>query len=866
MSNLITATDKNTYKFALFGIKSSGKTCILSVLALPRVSNPKGFTCTWIEHVPGHEISTNSAETINAEDPFVVGAKWLKESKELLKKGDLPAPTEITNIMRFLFEFSSKENGSISVELIDYSGELLVTRADTATKLKKIMRDCDGLLVLAEVPKPDSESGDLAYGLDDLSKAFATLAKERESGPKQEWPIALLFNKWDRRLDGKEAITSIGQEAIDNYLSESPEPPHKSLVDKITNLIGNENIRCFPISAFGSHDITQDGKEVPKTHGQMLKTINLEDGFIWLAERSDTLKVKMLLEASKKTSWWMTHQLIIGVSPDFNVAQSSAIKNWFCGISARKGINAAWDISHKLPAESEIKEKANKIFRIFRLKALAQLASFILMIILSAEFLEIGYDGVMYREIIARRENPAVDENILVKDEEWLTSYYVSPTYRHFLSRIFVLTKNQAKTKTVEWKNKREDEAYKKILKAIEAKDEPNVLLYAEEYIKGFPNGKYSSEVAIIIGAGRTKDGNKRNDDYLNILESDINSIDINSPVVTKDVLLEKCKFLTENIFKLPFSPPAETAGVKQNVLRELVVKKRDEIIIAIIKEDLEKFKQRYNELITKENVLDSAKLLVSRKEPDIDMLKDDFRSKAPSIILKNATAYLNNKEYDMARKKTNEIDDGNVINLLTTEQIKFVRIIDPKINMAEDKHLYEQFKKYMSKTTLDNYLEKAPLKTMKKEVDEYKSYLGKSMGEVEVSINCTRIDWGSEFWSRFYNYDNDVEVLVNGKIIISKNSIRSQANSSSSQIGSGKLKISLDKSIEITIKNTTSYGLAIIGTMDGGKGSYSGSISELQSSKTIDLKPSDNAFTNKATIVLNGIPMAPFLPDWKDN
>jgi GTPase SAR1 family protein len=295
MANLIPLINKNTYKFALFGIAKSGKTCILSALALPRFSNPKGFTCTWIEQVPGHEISTNSAETISAEDPFVLGASWLKESKEKLKKGDIPKANSNTDIMRFMFEFGSKENGSISVELIDYSGELLVAQsADLAIKLKQIMRDCDGLLVLAEVPKPDSESGDLAYGLDDLSKAFATLAKERDSGPKQEWPIALLFNKWDRRLDGKEAVTNIGQEEIDNFLSESPEPPHKSLVDKITNFIGNENIHCFPVSAFGSHNINQDGKEVPKTHGQMLKTINLEDGFIWLAERSDTLKVKVL--------------------------------------------------------------------------------------------------------------------------------------------------------------------------------------------------------------------------------------------------------------------------------------------------------------------------------------------------------------------------------------------------------------------------------------------------------------------------------------------------------------------------------------------------------------------------------------------
>ena len=861
MSNLIPLINKNTYKFALFGIAKSGKTCILSALALPRFSNPKGFTCTWIEHVPGHEISTNSAETINAEDPFVVGAKWLKESKELLKKGDIPQANSNTDIMRFSFEFGSKENGSISVELIDYSGELLVAQsADLAIKLKQIMRDCDGLLVLAEVPKSGSESVTID-ALDDLSKAFATLAKERDSGPKQEWPIALLFNKWDRRLDGKEALTNIGQEAIDSFLLESPEPPHKSLVDKITNFIGIENIKCFPVSAFGSHNINQDGKEVPKTHGHMLKTINLEDGFIWLAERSDTLKVKMLLEASKKTSWWMTHQLMFGARPDFNVAQSSAIKNWFCGISAYKGITASWDISQKLSDESEIRKKVNTIRKTFELKFFTQFVSCVLILVLSWEFFEVRSDGVMYREISARRENPAVDENILVKDEEWLTSYYVSPTYIHFLSRIFVLTKNQANIKAIEWANKREEQAYIKIIKAIEENDTPNVISYIGEYIKVFPNGKYINEVRVIIGTKTTAEGNKKNEHYLNSLETELNLFK-----VSKEASQEKLKSLQDNINNLPFSPPTKSAEIRQDALREIVVKKQIEITVLIANEELAEFKQKYNELISKDNILDSARLLVSRQKTDIETLKGDFRSKAPNIILNNATAYLNNKEYDMARKKINEIQDANVIDLLMVEQIKFVRTIDPKINIAEDKYLYEQVKKHMSKITLDNYLEKAPLKTMKKEVDEYKSYLGKSMGEVEVSINCTRIDWGSEFWSRIYNYDNDVEVLVNGRIIISKNSIKSQANSSSSQIGSGKLKISLDKSIEIIIKNTTSYGYKFIGTMDGGKGSFSGSISELQSSKTIDLKPSVNSFTNKATIVLNGIPMAPSLPDWKEN
>jgi hypothetical protein len=861
MSNLIAATDKNTYKFALFGIKSSGKTCILSVLALPRVSNPKGFTCTWIEHVPGHEISTNSAETINAEDPFVVGAKWLKESKELLKKGDLPAPTEITNIMRFLFEFSSKENGSISVELIDYSGELLVTRADTATKLKQIMRDCDGLLVLAEVPKPDSGSGDLAYGFDDLSKAFATLAKERESGPKQEWPIALLFNKWDRRLDGKEGITSIGQEAIDNYLSESPEPPHKSLVDKITNLIGNENIRCFPISAFGSHDITQDGKEVPKTHGQMLKTINLEDGFIWLAERSDNLKVKMLLESSEKTSWWMTQQLIFGVRPDFNVAQSSAIKNWFCGISARKGMDAAWDISHKLPAESEIKEKANKILRIFRLKALAQLASFILMIILSAEFLEIGYDGVKYREISARRENPATDGKILVKDEEWLTSYYASPNYRHFLSRIWVLTKNQAKTKATEWANKRDEFDWMKVVSTKDNKDGPNEIKFAKEYLYDFPTGKHSSEAEEIIAIATTKEMRQINKDYLDNLKTKIDSVTVDESASVKTI-----SDLLDDIYKLPHPTYAyEDDFNKQRELRELAVMKQKATTILIAMVTLEKFKQEYYSLIRNENVLEGASLLKSRMESDIEMLKIDFRSKAPEIIVKRATKDLNDQLYDSARKKLNETQDANVSELLTLAQIKSIRMMDAKINIAEDKDLYDQFKKYMSTKSIDNYLEKAPLKTMKKEVDGYKAYLGKLMGEVEVNLDCNRIFWDKNYCGNIYNFRSNFRVFVNGKEIISKTNINSTPGAETGG-GSGKVKINLNNEVNIEVKVDSVYGnfWDSIGPKCGGI--FKGKYSELQSSITMELKTPDNSFVNKNTLILDGIPMAPSLPDWKEN
>jgi hypothetical protein len=139
-------------------------------------------------------------------------------------------------------------------------------------------------------------------------------------------------------------------------------------------------------------------------------------------------------------------------------------------------------------------------------------------------------------------------------------------------------------------------------------------------------------------------------------------------------------------------------------------------------------------------------------------------------------------------------------------------------------------------------------------------------MGEVEVSIDCSRIDWGSNFYSYRYYYKNDIEIFANGKKIISTNQIDSKPDTSSVSLGNAKTKISLDKNIELRINITTSYGTFWASKMDGGKGTWTGTVSELQASKTIDLVPDDNAFRNKATIVLNGIPMAPSLPDWKDN
>lgn len=861
MSDLNHKTDATIFKFALFGIRGSGKTCILSALALPRYSNPKGYTCTWIENLSEVKSSIGSSDKNIIENSFIEGSNWLRKAKSTIKNGDIPAPNANRDVMRFLFEFGSKENGRISVELIDYSGELLLaSRNELTKKLWDIMQNCDGLLVLAEVPQPGLKSGEQAESLNNLSEAFASLIKERDSKSKQEWPIALLFNKWDRKLNDA-SNENPGREAIDNFLAEVPEPPHKSLVNKVSNFIGDENLMCFPVSAFGSHVVRQDGSEVPKFDGQMLKTINLEDGFIWIAERSKILNVKMLKNASEKASWWFPHQMVLGRTPAADAFQRSAIKNLICGISVFSGISSTWNLMKKLPDKSEENKQANNILKLFALKAGSQVLVGFLIFVLSIQMFEIWMDGIVVREIKVRRENPSTDEKVLEKDEKWLTDYYASTNYRHFLSKIFVLTKNQSKTMAIESAKKRDESAYRKI---ENAKEDTDKVILAQDYIKAFPTGGFIETVQVIVTKAETKKNQNLNMSYLENLKLTITLFPDDLNITSNSV--QDLKNLLEKINTLPHPDYVlEEHKIEQGKLRKLVEAKQIKISNIIARMELEKFRQEYNDLMNKENITDAAKLIMSHKEDEVDKLKDDFRSKCPDIIKKNVISNLKLDNFIKARRMLKDVGDLNINILLNAEQIMALKNLEKEIDNGEDKYFYDQVIKYKNKDRIDNYLTNAPLKTMKKDVENYKTYLDKRTGEVEVTIECRRIEWGEKFYGNVYSYRNDIEVIVNGRHIIAANKISSKPNESSAGIGSNKIKLYLEKNIDVKIIVTTSYGRLWDSKMDGGKGEWSGKYTELQNSKTLDLIPQDNSFKNRATIVLSGVDPEPSLPPWKE-
>jgi hypothetical protein len=191
-------------RFALYGLANAGKTCILAALATSHTATA-GLSVVWRSTASDTPRPEGPEESWSADDPAVAryrGAEWLRESIRALDAGTNPPPNPNREPYRFRFDF--RDGGfDCPIELFDYSGELLdpdVSADRLAVRLRDHLRDCDGLLVLAEVPRPDG-SVERAGELNKLAVAFALLREEGSAGLADSAVVALVVNKWDRRGD-----------------------------------------------------------------------------------------------------------------------------------------------------------------------------------------------------------------------------------------------------------------------------------------------------------------------------------------------------------------------------------------------------------------------------------------------------------------------------------------------------------------------------------------------------------------------------------------------------------------------------------------------------------------------------------------
>ena len=850
---------RRVFKLAVYGVMGSGKTCILSALTLPRVKHPLGLSCAWIANVQECPLPADAEALRKSTHPLHVGFLKLNEHREKLQEGDVPDATMLAEgIMAFRFEFGDSR-GQRHAELIDYAGELVGASPQTlAALLRDHMKSCDGLLILAETPSPDRDLAPLAGELVKLQSAFAILLDEKSAGPRESWPVAVLFNKWDRR-EGTPPTPDTAEHAVNEFLGRSPPPPHASLIDAVRNAVGEENVRCFPVSAFGGHLLREDGKEGPRLVNGMMQSYGLEDGFLWTIHRAEELQVERLDASEQDTSWWACWQLF-GASPN----NAGAMTSWsqrLWGISPAKGLAACWKAASLVVGGDFLLGRTRHVMRRFCFKTASQIAFLVAVPIVGFLVLETGVDRMRYLSVRAMRGDDNATDADRVDAETWLESYYTSPPYRHSVSRLLVLDRSGSLALRDELQKIWEESAWERFTAAAEELDKATA---AEEYLRRFPNGAHATKAEEIARAWRREKEERKNIAYLADIENKLSNI-----TKFESSAIQECEVLYSETERLPF-PDILTQKVseRQKSVQADIAKSRERIRKAIDELSWTMFVKEYDSLMKDGRVSDAAPLLELRMasdKPRAEELVKDFAKRAPALIRANVHNAIDNYAWDDARRQAETLNNVSVVKLLPAKQIAELRDLNDTIAYAEDKHLYTLIirNKPACQDQINTYLNRAPLKTMVSNVEAYRKYLTTIAGPLDLTLSLSGIRWGSRYYSNVYSYRNDITVNCRGTTVISCVHVKSKADSESRDLGQGAITGKLQESVTVDVAITYRYGTSSAWTSrgNGGSGSWTGTIEELRRGVSIDAK--GDGFTNKASFSISGLPMEPTLPPW---
>jgi len=465
-------TKKNNRKFyrlAVYGLSASGKTCMLTALAMPRYSHPLGYTCTW-QPIDVESADYGKIKQLLADSHGEMKDEQIKQlladsndemgkAKQILSEGQLPEATAIREgHFIFKYEFTGQTHQTFHVELTDYSGELnspKVAHGDLAKNLRQKLSQMDGILVLAEASSTSSEQKNLYQELSDLQQTFSLLRVETQTGAALDMPVALLINKWDRYSEIDYAHPEKEQQKLEKLVN-APQSPHRTVYNDLKSSITEGNFQIFPVSALGPNEFVQleNGERVERPKQiNPLNTFGLEDPFIWLVQRHNAIDLRKYLDKGIRKKVWdeTSKELLNRFPPKSN--ETKQIKHLIseCRKAFVKGV-IVWAI-----------------------------------IIVAFVFgVETTWDGVKYRQFTVTVENPHATNEELDEAEQWLTQYIAAPHFRHRLSQIFFLDREEAQTRLAKLQAKREKFLWASVEIALKENLQA-ALKPAKEYLQYYP-------------------------------------------------------------------------------------------------------------------------------------------------------------------------------------------------------------------------------------------------------------------------------------------------------------------------------------------------------------------------------------------
>lgn len=318
-------SDPPRYRFGLFGHRASGKSVYLLALGASRRTETDGVNAVFLRALApegvADPVSARSAEEIERE---------YAEALAALEKGRLPGQTDtIHGNLRYAFsllnpaEQTANERGAavLHLEISDHAGELvnrLTSEAEKATVLRSFLAERDGLVLVAEAPRPADESEQRTKALADVTELSARLSQVLENQPLESLccrAVVLLVTKWDRihPFDGfqkdSESASDFDERLareearhaslFEQWLETAEASEHRRLLNDLRTRFGGEAVRAYPVTAFGEANRKRDpdtGELVETPDRLPLATLNLVKPLRFLVERTDEVFRSALIQ------------------------------------------------------------------------------------------------------------------------------------------------------------------------------------------------------------------------------------------------------------------------------------------------------------------------------------------------------------------------------------------------------------------------------------------------------------------------------------------------------------------------------------------------------------------------------------------
>lgn len=872
--------DKKIYRFALFGRTSAGKTCILTAMSLFHKRHPEGFTVTWVPDAP---LPAGTPPDIVSQ--YEDGRCLLETSRAAILAGEAPPATKVGPVGRYRFDFTAPQGRVLftgisdqvvagepslasqagdeprkdpggrkyAVEFIDYSGEMLdprTTAAELSRKLRLQLTTMDALFVLAEAPLPGHERDRLYAEFEMLQEAFALLEAEREKTKTAiRTPVAVLFNKWDRR-HSEDSTPAERVAQLEVFLNGTPEPPHRTLCDHIQGTIAEGCFRKFAVSAFGrarhetriDPDSVAHAVELPPL-GRPLPSFGLEDAFVWAARCRDEVDVSDYEDEAARVAYarlipWFGLDALDPVHP---------------ARTFRKGTTLAARFPVKSQPRRQVRTLAGRALKIAALRAVT-LACFVVASLLVTET---TLDLWRFRQIRADMARPDTPEEVLAGHKSTIGSYITSHDLRHILSRLFI-PRSEAQQLAAAIQD-RYDEAVWAPVAAL-GPDAVAQEESAEEYGRKCPNGKHVSEANTIVQRARVLRKRHENTAHIDKVQSQIYSLGQREHPSLDDIMS-----LSSKLGDLPH--PDQRLEPHEKAIA-MARSEAGELLKRVAQKEKE---QRLHDLLAQkqpEKAGQLAQMLVNAGG-DKKKYADLMLSKVSDLI----ADCRNGNRWGEICSLCGQIKRGwQQLGLLDDAGIKRIADWESSAVTSQDGDNYSHLQHEKNMESCKNYLDSSvpeEKKRMRAQVKEYKKYLEKKSGSLPLKLHVMRITAGS--WKAG---KGDVELRLELAGLVGLSIANEWGADSVIRNEKGEPLLSQDFQEPVPLDCSAKLELDLHRTYDGtatdlGTVKWEGTISELLN-KEIELpltpayEPAGNR--TKVLIQVSGLPDEPALPPYPED